>query len=282
MAPGGTKVRARRPSLPSERSSLDPVFRSRPRDPAARSARGRELHLAHADPGAGDPPCPRRPRPSGHRPDRHRQDGGLRAADPASAGGRAPPAPAAHLPRPGAGTHPRAGQPDRGQLPDLRQEPAPDLHRRLRRRRHAPPAADHGARRRHPGGDAGPAGRPSGPALDPARPGRGRGAGRGRPHARHRLHPRHPARDEPCAEAAPEPVLLGHPAQRHRGARGRAAQEPRDGQASSRPRPRPSGSSSAWSMSTRRPRRRCSPSSWPSPRSPAPSCSPAPSTAPTR
>ncbi len=46
--------------------------------------------------------------------------------------------------------------------------------------------------------------------------------------------------------------------------------------------PPPSGSSSAWSMSTRRPRRRCSPSCWPSPRSPAPSCSRAPSTAPIR
>ena len=74
------------------------------------------------------------------------------------------PAHAAQLPGSGPGADARAGQPDRGELRDLRPQPAADLDRRLRRRRHAPPGADHGARRRHPGRHAGPAGRPHEPA----------------------------------------------------------------------------------------------------------------------
>ena len=55
---------------------------------------------------------------------------------------RAPAAHAARLPRPGPGAHARAGQPDRGELRDVRRAACGlTLHRGLRRGRHAAPAA---------------------------------------------------------------------------------------------------------------------------------------------
>ena len=96
----------------------------------------------------------------GHRPDRHRQDRRLRPADPAPPGRRPPARAAQGLPRAGAHPDPRAGQPDRGQLPHLRPPSRRDRRGRVRRRR--PSAADPGAgaRRRRAGRHAGPAHRP--------------------------------------------------------------------------------------------------------------------------
>ena len=245
--------------------SFDSVLRSRPRGPAARGARRPKA-------------TPRRRR---SRPRR------FPTSWPAATFWASPrPAPA--RPRPSrcrscTGSPPTAGQPTPHSCRVLVLAPTrelasqieesfetygrnlrADLHRRLRRRRHAPPGADHGPRRRHPGGDAGPAGRPHEPAHDPARPGRGGGAGRGRPHARHRLHPRHPAGDEPRADQAAEPVLLGHPAQGHRGPGGRAAQGPGHGQGGAGRHHRRAGRAAGGPCRPGRRRRPCWPSSWPS------------------
>ncbi len=113
-----------------------------------------------------------------------------------------PPAPraagAAAAARAGPDADARTGGAGRGKRAHLRQVPEAALGRDLRRRRHQPADQAAEARRRHPGGHAGP---PAGPHA--ARHGRSvqdrnPGAGRSRPHARHGLHPRHQAKSWRC------------------------------------------------------------------------------------
>ena len=88
---------------------------------------------------------------------------------------------------------------------------------------HGPQSAGAGARRRRPRRDARPPARPSGRARCGPLQRRDLRPRRGRPDARHGLHRADPADRETPAEAAPEPVLLGHHADRHRQAGRRAA-----------------------------------------------------------
>ncbi len=165
---------------------------------------------AHARPGGGDPPRPRRTRRPRGSPDGHRQDRRVRPADPRSPAARTPTPASRRLDTRSASlilvpTRELAMQVDesvRHLWPD--RSPAPGG----RLRRDPDRAADQGAawRDRDPRRHAGSAARPRRPADGQPRPGRDPRPRRSGPDARHGLPARYPADHRAAAGEAPEPA----------------------------------------------------------------------------
>ena len=139
----------------TESSIIDLFSRFRPRRPDHARARRREIPDADANSDADHPDCSGAARRHRHCADRHRQDRRLCPADPAASGRRPAPTGAENLPRPGARSDARAGEPDRRQLPRLWRGDAAVDGGGVRRRPDRPPARADGAwgrySRRHPG-----------------------------------------------------------------------------------------------------------------------------------
>ena len=134
-------------------------------EPLKRAVAEKRLHDPHPDPAAGHPARTRRPRPAGLRPDRDGQDGGLHAADPPAALGRAAHQRATHDQDAGAHADARTGDPDRRMLPRLCPLHGHPPLRDLRRRQPAAAGRCAATRHRPAGSHAGTPARPDRPGL---------------------------------------------------------------------------------------------------------------------